>query len=375
MNNVTRWIAPAVIAAVVITAAVVLFTGGGQKTVVAHFPRTVSVYQGSDVRILGVPVGKVDKIVPNGTDVIVTMHYNSDVKVPADAKAVIVSPSIVGDRYVQLAPAYKSGPTLKDGAVLDTSRTAVPVELDDIYNNLDQLVTALGPNGANKNGALTDLLNQTAANFGGEGAQFHQTIQDFGKLSQTLDDNKDQIFGSAKQLEGFVSTLAQNDQTVRGFSTSLAQVSAMLKGERGDLAQAMHNLAVALGDVSTFVNDNRTSLHTDIAGLNRFAKVLVKRRNELAETLKNAPLALSNLMMTYDPDAGTLNTNSNLQMIAGQIQTNPKLLTCTLADQIDKTGSLCKLLGSALPRSGIFGEGTGSSIGQHTDPTLGGLVR
>lgn len=375
MNNVTKWIAPAVIVALVITAAVALFSGGGSKTLVAHFPRTVSVYQGSDVRILGVPVGKVDKIVPNGTDVIVTMHYNSDVKVPADAKAVIVSPSIVGDRYVQLAPAYKGGPTLKDGAVLDTSRTAVPVELDDIYNNLDQLVSALGPNGANQNGALTDLLNQTAANFGGEGAQFHQTIQDFGQLSQTLDDNKSQIFGSAKELEGFVGTLAKNDQTVRGFSTSLAQVSSMLKGERDDLAQAMHNLAVALGDVSTFVHDNKDSLHTDIAGLNRFAKVLVKRRNELSETLKNAPLALSNLMLTYDPDTGTLNTNSNLQMLGGQIQTNPKLLTCTIADQIDKSGSLCKLLGSALPRSGIFGEGTGSSIGQHMDPTLGGLVR
>lgn len=375
MNNVTKWIAPAVIAALVITAAVVLFTGGGQKTVVAHFPRAVSVYQGSDVRILGVPVGKVDKIVPNGTDVIVTMHYNSDVKVPADAKAVIISPSIVGDRYVQLAPAYKGGATLKDGAVLDTSRTAVPVELDDIYSNLDQLVSALGPNGANKNGALTDLLNQTAANFGGEGAQFHQTIKDFGQLSQTLDDNKNQIFGSAKELEGFVGTLARNDQTVRGFSTSLAQVSAMLKGQRDDLAQAMHNLAVALGDVSMFVNDNKASLHTDIAGLNQFAKVLVKRRNELTETLRNAPLALNNLLLTYDPDTGTLNTNSNLQMLGGQIQTNPKLLTCTLADQIDKTGSLCKLLGSALPRSGIFGEGTGSSIGQRTDLTLGGLVR
>ena len=103
--------------------------------------------------------------------------------------------------------------------------------------------------------------------------------------------------------------------------------------------------------------------------------MLVKRRNELAETLKNAPLALNNLMMAYDPDTGTLNTNSNLQMLGGQIQTNPKLLTCTVADQIDKTGSLCKLLGSALPRSGIFGEGTGTSVGQRTDLTLGGLVR
>ena len=84
----------------------------------------------------------------------------------------------------------------------------MPLELDQIYGSLDELNVALGPNGANENGALTDLLETTAANFGGQGAQFHQTIQDFSKLSETLDDNKEELFGSARELEGFISTLA-----------------------------------------------------------------------------------------------------------------------------------------------------------------------
>ncbi|SFC60472.1 virulence factor Mce family protein [Nocardioides terrae] len=374
-TRILRWLVPGVIAILVVTAGVTMFTGGGERTLVAHFPRTVSIYEGSDVRVLGVPVGKVDEVTPNGTDVKVTMHYADDVQVPADAKAVIVAPSVVGDRFVQLTPAYTRGPVLEDGAVLDTSRTAVPLELDDIYGSLDKLVVALGPTGANKNGALSDLLDQTAKNFGGEGTQVRQTIGDFGKLSKTLDDNKDALFGSAAQLQSFVSTLAQNDSTVRGFNTSLSRVSTMLEGERGDLAASLRNLATALGDVTTFVRTNKDALHSDIGGLNRVAKVLVKRRNELNEVLDDAPLALDNLFHAYDPNAGTLDTSANLQSTVGNVVNDPSLTMCTILNQADKSGSLCNLVDSVLPRGSVFGAGTGSAVGKHSDPTLGGLVR
>ena len=60
--------------------------------------------------------------------------------VPADAKAVIISPSIVGDRFVQLTPVYKGGRVLADGATpRHQDRTAVPLELDQIYPSLDDL--------------------------------------------------------------------------------------------------------------------------------------------------------------------------------------------------------------------------------------------
>ncbi len=133
----------------------------------------------------------------------------------------------------------------------------MPLELDQIYSSLDDLTVALGPNGANKKGALTDLLDTTAQNFGGQGAKFHRTIENFSRLSGTLADNKDQLFGSVRELEGFVHTLARNDHTVRSFNTSLAQVSQMLKGERGDLAASLHNLGIAMRQVSGFVRDNR----------------------------------------------------------------------------------------------------------------------
>lgn len=377
MSRVLRWLLPAVIALVVIVAGVKVFLGGGGHTLVAEFPRTVSIYEGSEVRVLGVNVGSVDKVEPGGTSVKVTMHYDDDVRVPADAKAVIVAPSVVGDRFIQLTPAYVSGPTLRDGAVLDTDRTATPLELDDIYGSLDKLVVAVGPEGANKNGALTDLLDQTAKNFGGQGAQFRDTIDNFSDLTKTLDDNKEKLFGSAEQLEGFINTLAKNDGTVRQFNTSLASVSGLLADERTDLATSLRNLATALGDVRSFVQENKEVLHSDIHSLNRLAKVVVKRRDQLSETLDNAPLALDNLFHAYNPQAGTLDTNSNLDKALPYMLSNPSLTLCTVLDNVDKSGSLCKLLGGAGRSGDVFGAlaGTGSAVGKHSDLTLGGLVR
>lgn len=371
-----RLAVPAVVVALLAAAAVVVFGDEERKTLTAHFPRTISLYEGSDVRVLGVPVGTVDTVTPSGTDVVVTMSYDPEVKIPSDASAVIISPSIVGDRYVQLTPAYDGGDVLASGATLDTDETSVPLELDQIYDNLDRLNVALGPNGANRNGALSDLLEVTADNFGGEGEQFHETIRDFADFSQTLSDNRQEFFDSARALQGFISTLADNDRTVRRFNQSIADVSSMLEGEKEELAAALRNLSVALGEVSTFVQDNRAILGRNIEGLNRVAGVLAKQRNALDEILSAAPTALNNLALTYNPQAGTLDTRSNINEIGNQVIADPETFLCGLGNQADTSGRACSIIRQALAGNNRapFGRGAATAPPDRFDPTLGGLV-
>ncbi len=373
MDGLKRFLVPAVIVALVVAAALTMFGGAKQKTLVAHFPRVISVYEGSDVRVLGVSVGTVTEVKPDGTDVVVTMEYDADTKLPADAKAAVISPSIVGDRFVQITPVYTGGDVLADNVELDAERTAVPLELDEIYGSIDTLTVALGPTGANRQGALSDLLDVTAENFGGQGAAFNTTIKNFGKLSETLDNNKEELFGSAAQLEAFIKTLADNDQTVRDFNTSLSQVSTMLAGERQELQASLKNLAGALTEVSSFVQENRDILGRNISGLNRVSKVLVKQRDALDEVLGTAPLALNNLALTYNPQAGTLDTRANIGELISQIQTDPATLLCGLTGQADKSGKVCDLIKDALPRSAALGGGV-KGPQPLSDPTLGGLV-
>src|SRR5690349_1908896 len=354
MDLVKRLLVPLIVLAFVVAAAVSVLGGDSTKTVVAHFPRTISVYEGSDVRVLGVPVGTVTRVEPTGTDVTVTMAYDDTVELPADARAVIIAPSVVGDRYVQLTPAYSgSGDVLTDGAELSVEDTAEPLELDQIYDSLDRLNVALGPRGANKSGALSDLLSVTADNFGGQGTTFRQTIKDFSRLSATLAGNKEELFGSVRALEGFMQTLAENDQTVRQFNQSLADVSTMLAGERQELVAATKNLSTALTDVKTFVEDNKDSLSRNISGLNRVSKVLVRQRDSLDEILHVAPAALNNLGLTYNPQAGTLDTRANLGEAINQLNADPAALLCGFVGQVERSGQVCnqitRLLGNNRP--------------------------
>ncbi|GGO72594.1 MCE family protein [Nocardioides deserti] len=374
MTLLKRVLVPLLLVALVVVFALTVFGGSGTKTLVAQFPRAVSLYEGSDVRVLGVPIGQVEKVEPDGTKVAVTMRYDAEVKLPTDAQAVLVAPSIVGDRYVQLTPAYEGGDVLADGTILDEGRTEVPIELDDIYSSIDDLTVALGPNGANKDGALTDLLEVTAENFAGEGAKLNQTIKDFGRFSATLDNNKEELFGSLAELQGFIGTLAENDQTVRDFNDSLGSVSSLLADERQELTAALRNLSVALGQVGDFVKTNRDSLGRNITGLNRVAKVLVKQRAALDETLATAPLALNNLALTYNPQTGTLDTNANIGNLEQELVSDPSIVLCSILNQVDDSETLCNLVDSVLPRTGPFGAGTGSSSGKRFDLSLGGLV-
>ena len=375
MELVRRLAVPLVVIALVTAAAVTMFTGGDSKRLVAHFPRTISIYEGSEVRVLGVPIGRVETVEPSGTDVVVTMTYDSEVELPADAKAAIVAPSIVGDRFVQVTPAYTGGEVMADNVELPVEQTAVPIELDQIYESLDTLNVALGPNGANRNGALSDLLAVTADNFDGQGANLRSTLGNFARLTSTLDNNKEELFGSAEQLGKFIETLAENDQTVRSFNQSLADVSDLLEGEKEELSASLRNLSVALTEVSSFVKGNREVLGRNISGLNRVSKVLVKQRDALDEILRVGPLALNNLALTYNPQAGTLDTRANIGELVNQLEADPATYLCGLTSQVKGAERVCDTIQQVLPRAGKLPKGpVPAQPGQRFDPTLGGLV-
>ena len=307
--------------------------------VTGMFTRAVGLYPGSDVRVLGVPIGTVVSVTPRGDQVAVKFEYDPSVKVPADAKAAIVSPSLVSDRYVQLLPAYTSGPVMASGSTIALDNTAVPVELDRVSASLDDLMVALGPDGANKNGALSRLLDTGAKNLKGQGGAIHDTTHDLSLALQTLAGGKDDLFSTVKNLQSFTSTLATNDTQVRRLNGDLASVSDQLAGERGDLGAALKNLAIALNETSTFVHDNRAVIRTNLDQLTSVTTTIAKQRDALAETLINDPVAVSNLNHAYNPTSGTLDTRYN----AAQLD-DPALLICALINGPTGTGNtdLCK---------------------------------
>jgi phospholipid/cholesterol/gamma-HCH transport system substrate-binding protein len=337
-----------------------------QATLTARFDRTVGLYEASDVRVLGVKIGQVTSIVPEGDDVRVEMTYDAKYKIPADAKAVVVAPSIVSDRYVQLTPVYTGGEVMASGVTLSGDRTAVPVELDEIYDAFNKLNLSLGPKGANKDGALSDLIDVSARNLEGNGEMLGQTLTDFSEGLTALSDSREELFGTVANLADFTNTIARSDETVRTFNKDLADVAAQLEGEREDLASAVANLSVALGEVASFVRENREGLTTNVADLAEATRFLTARRDSLEEFLSTSATALTNLQLAYNPSSGTLDTRDNN---AAQTEQNPGLVLCELLVRAGQDPAQCKAITDGL-FSGIVPPPGGGGPGAGGPPAL-----
>jgi virulence factor Mce-like protein len=323
----------ALAASVVLLAALgwTILRPAGQYRVTAYFAETVGLYPGSDVRVLGIPIGSITDVVPLGDRVRVEMTIDDDYDVPADADAVVLAPSLVSDRYVQFAPVYDGGPTMQDGDQVPLERTAIPVELDAVYGALDELSAALGPSGANENGALSDLIDTGAANLGGNGQALNRTLTGFSQAVETLAENRDDLFGSLDNLQTFTTALATIDAQVGQFNDNMAAVSELLASEREGLQAAVALLSDALADVAGFVRDNTTLLTTNVDRLADVTLVLVQQRAKLAEVLDVAPAALSNLARAYNPDFGTLDTRDN-----GLGSMNAEVVVCGALAQLGR---------------------------------------
>ncbi|OLF13638.1 MCE family protein [Actinophytocola xanthii] len=298
----------------VVTAGVLwwIFSGDDRLRVTAYFGRAVGVYVGSDVQVLGVRVGTVDSVTPRGDRVEVVFTVDPAVQVAQDTAAVVVAPSVVSDRYVQLTDLARGGPRLADGAVIPQSRTATPVELDELYASLDTLVSALGPDGANSNGALSELLDTGAANLRGNGAAINESVRNFAEAARTLSGSSKDLFATVDELAEFTGMLAGNDRQIAEVNAQLDQVWRTLAADRDELSTALNTLGGALGDIQAFIRDNRELIKSNVDKLARTTQQLVDHRASLAEALDVAPLAVTNAYQAFDPDSGSLQGRSNL---------------------------------------------------------------
>ncbi|WP_051406990.1 MCE family protein [Nocardia sp. CNY236] len=304
-----------------------LFNRMNTTKITAYFDRSVGIYEGSDVRILGVPVGSVDSVRPQGDQVEIVMSVNRRFDVPADARAAQITPSVVSDRYIQLTPVYTEGPKMPRNATISRDRTVTPVEIDEMYKSITELSEALGPNGANAEGAVNELVRTGAANLAGNGEALANSFTQLSRAARYLSESRGDIFDTIENLQTFVSMLAQSDQQVRQFNTQLADASTFLASERENLGATLNLLSIALGDVARFIDDNRDLVASNADALVTLTKTLADQRDELAAALPVLPVALSNLVNIHNAESGTLDMRANFPELQ-----DPFGVVCKLLD-------------------------------------------
>lgn len=311
-----------IIVPVLVALALVAFAGwrmldpGTRTTFSADFTKTIGLYPGSDVQVLGVPVGEVTAVTPMGDHVRVTMELDHGQQVDAGTAAVIVAPTMVSDRFVQLTKPYDGGTALADGAVIPADRTAVPVEIDQLYRSLTSVGEQLGPDGINSHGALSRFLTVAARNLDGQGTNINTAIREFGKASGALSHSDRDFFATLENLKEFNDMLGANDAGVRHANEQFAAVTSYLAGDRQDMARAVSNLGDAMSVLTRFIRENRSHLKASIDNLRRPTALLAQQKRSLAEAVRVMPLALQNFLNAYNPATGTVDGRGNLNELS-----------------------------------------------------------
>jgi phospholipid/cholesterol/gamma-HCH transport system substrate-binding protein len=319
----SRWLRVALAAVLVVMVLVGVFlvwpSRAGHK-VVGYFTSAVGLYPGDDVRIVGVPVGTIDSIEPRATDVKVTMTVQSGVKVPADAKALIIAPNLVSARFVQLAPAYTGGATMADGAEIGMDRTAVPVEWDEVKEQLTQLSTQLGPQQGSMQGPLSEFVNQAADTFDGNGDSFRQALRELSQTAGRLGDSRSDLFGTIRNLQVLVNALSNSNEQIVQFSNHVASVSQVLADSSTGLDNTLGTLNQALGDVKGFLNQNNKALIDQVSKLSEFTQILTDHSDDIEQVLHITPNGLVNFYNIYNPAQGTVGGLLTLPNFANPVQ-------------------------------------------------------
>jgi phospholipid/cholesterol/gamma-HCH transport system substrate-binding protein len=299
---------------VVVLALVVAFVGLQlykkltNNTVVAYFPEANALYSGDKVEIMGVKVGAVDKIEPAGDKMKVTFHYANKYKVPADARAVILNPTLVASRLIQLEPPYKGGPVLADNATIPEERTQVPTEWDQLRNTVTNVISKLGPTEEQPKGPFGEVIESYANGLAGKGKQINVTFNSLSRALRALSEGRGDFFAVVRSLALFVNALHQDDQKFVALNKNLAQLTDNVKGSDRDLANALQQFDSLLTTVRPFLAKNREVLTHDINNLADVTNALVQPDplNGLETGLHILPTALANANLIYHPAQGAV---------------------------------------------------------------------
>jgi phospholipid/cholesterol/gamma-HCH transport system substrate-binding protein len=272
-----------IIGALVIIAAILLGYFGMMlykrlttTTVTAYFPEVLALYPGDKVQIMGVSVGNIDTIETAGEQMKVTFHYDNKYKVPANASASVLNPSLVASREIQLSPPYTGGPEMENNAVIPIERTQIPIEYDELRNEVTRLLAELGPTDEQPRGPFGDIIESFADGLQGKGDEINRTLKGLSDAITTLNQGRGDFFGVVKSLALFVNALYKSDKQFVALNSDLAKFTGLFTQDDQELSNALKSLNQVMGTTRGFLDKNAGVLTQDINNLAEATTALVQ---------------------------------------------------------------------------------------------------
>lgn len=255
----------------------------GATRVSAIFPRAVGLYPKSRVQIDGMDAGWVDQVKPELGQVRVVMHF-SGVALAANATASLRLKSIIGERYVELAPVWTgAGPRLTSGTVIPQTRVQVPAEISDVLDQFTRLAQ-----GVDKQ-ALGQFVHELAVALDDRHDALSASVANFAATSRVLDARAGDIDRSLTNLQQVIGNLASRDNRIVDLMRSAGVVSDALLAQDGALDGSINGIDRLLQQVSTLAVTQKQHLSSLLDSLDRVGTVLAAHSNDFASVVNQLP--------------------------------------------------------------------------------------
>lgn len=233
-----------------------------------------------DVRLHGALVGNIQKIESDGQKARITLSLRPEAArtIPADVKVQIMPTTLFGRKYVQLVPPegdiVASTATLKDGAVIPSSRVSTNVELQSIMANLFPLLRSIRP------------------------ADINSTLY---ALAHALQGKGDQLGDTFEDLDAYLKRVNVKLPTLKTDLSLLADVAKTYDMAAPDLIRLLDNATVT----ARTVTDKKDSLNLalgSITGLAKITRVTLSENEQLLIDQVRSGRPLLALLDTYSPE-------------------------------------------------------------------------
>jgi phospholipid/cholesterol/gamma-HCH transport system substrate-binding protein len=219
-------------------------------------PEAPTLAQEADVRISGVPVGKVKKksevTVDGRVQPLTHVEMEIDSKyapIPNDTRAILRQKTLLGETYVELTPGSKNAQKVPDGGSLANGQVAPTVELDEIFRAFDRRTRT----------AFRQWLQQQGVAVDGRGEDLNAALgnlepfaRDLTSVLKILDEQSESTRQLVRNTGVVFEALTERDGQLRDLITNSNQVFAAT-------ARRSEELKDAIRAFPTFLDESRTT--------------------------------------------------------------------------------------------------------------------
>lgn len=295
------------------------FSSDDNFKVYAPFKQVLGLENSADVRLSGVPVGKVESIITANGGVIVTMQINDKIKIPNDSTATVASVGVMGSKFVNITPGVDSGNYLQNG---DEIRVTEEADMNAMFEGMNRVLGKVDTLLQDVESIIGDETFKTSvvemsANIKSASAHLDTMMETFDRIATTNEDKVNQMTTQLNTLLDSMNATMRNVEHMTANIDTFAgdpQTAAQLKETLANIADTSKNVASMAENMNGVLGDKKVAedLKTTISN----AKDISERANKVlgkvedVSSIKVSPA----VEMLYSGKKHDWNTNFDLKI-------------------------------------------------------------